>query len=70
MSLWDRPRGKRKSPLDGITVRPPTPEEIAALRAAAERAERESPFQDHVSERAMNMRLDWRTPRHDSVRHM
>jgi len=39
-------------------VRAPTPEEVAQLRAAAERAERESPFQDYVSEAAMNMVLD------------
>lgn len=59
MSLWDWPHDRRKKiPLDLVTVRPPTPEEMVTLREAAEKAERESPFQDHVSEHAMNMVLD------------
>jgi hypothetical protein len=60
MSLWDPPpHGKRPpSALAGLVVRPLTDEEARQLRAIAEKAERESPFQDHVSDEAMSLRLD------------
>lgn len=37
--------------LDKVKIRPPTPEEVEKLREAADKAERESPFQDFNSRR-------------------
>jgi hypothetical protein len=56
-SLW-KPGPRRPSTLAGIVIRPPTRKEVIALRGAADKAERESVFQDRVSEAAMSLRLD------------
>lgn len=47
-SLWEPRDPEAKSPLEGITVRSLTPSEVAELREAAVKAERESPFKDYV----------------------